>query len=160
MFLILLLGKEKHFQEDLLCQQEHCICMCACTHVKRERKTQEKLRLNRMICGLTTLLAFCFPVPKEKGFRDTIPLPSVFFQAWESDTTLGRIDHPLPLLEPAPPPSPVVHYLFMTSNCTHLHVHCDGTRDLVLKSVAYRETWKDPAFQEKRRLFFFTVLNS
>lgn len=53
-----------------------------------------------MICGLTIYLTFCSPAPR-KEVKNTFLLPSLLFQVWESDTTLGRINHPLPLLEPA-----------------------------------------------------------
>ena len=44
-----------------------------------------------------TASRFFFPVPRKRS-RDTILLlPPLLFQAWESDTALVEINHPLPL---------------------------------------------------------------
>lgn len=81
-----------------------CVHVCVQTYGKTEggRVREEKLVCNHVMCGLTILPHVLLPFArKKKWLADTILLPSSLFQNWESDTTLGKINHPRPLLVPA-----------------------------------------------------------
>lgn len=133
--------------------------MYMCRHTHRERKRgRKKWGITIWLVVWQCSLTFFFPVPRS-------PLsprpPSFLFQAWESDTTLRKINHPLPLLVPCPRPQSFTACLCLLAAHILMYVlyrrntfYDDSTGDLACSKILENRVKTSPRTEEKPAAFF------